>query len=172
WPPPATTPWPRAPTPMPCAWHAASRPRSCRAATCASASTTWPWSRSATNTGCRGCAAERRLPLDDRHHAHPAGGADGDQRAATAAFGQLPGRGSDNPRPGGGKGMAGGQRGADEVDPVRIDPPQRRVQPHPVAAVVLAFPCTQGAQHLRGEGLVDLVDVEVLQAQALTRQHL
>ncbi|MCW0417635.1 hypothetical protein NB689_003389 [Xanthomonas sacchari] len=68
--------------------------------------------------------------------------------------------------------MAGGQRRAHRVDLGRIDLPQRRVQAQPGAAVVLALPGTQGAQHLRGEGLVDLVDVEVLQAQAVALEHL
>lgn len=54
----------------------------------------------------------------------------------------------------------------------RIDPAQRCVQAQAVAAVVLALPRAQRAQHLRGEGFVDLVDVEILQCQAVALEHL
>jgi hypothetical protein len=73
---------------------------------------------------------------------------------------------------GGGERMAGGQRRAQQVDLVRVDAAQRCVQAQAVAAVILALPRTQGAQHLRGEGFVDLVDVEVLQGQAIALEHL
>ncbi len=48
---------------------------------------------------------------------------------------------------------------------------QRRVAVQAVAAVLRRFPGLQRAQHLRGEGLVDLVEVEVLQRQVRILQH-
>ena len=53
-----------------------------------------------------------------------------------------------------------------------IDAAQRRVQAEAGLAVVLALPRAQRAQHLRGEGFVDLVEVEVLQRQAVALEHL
>src|SRR5690606_6637685 len=117
-------------------------------------------------------APARSSALDDRHHAHAAGGADRHQGAAAAALGQLLGGGGDHARAGGGERMAGGQRGADRVDLLRVDPAQRRIQAQAVAAVVLALPRAQGAQHLGGEGFMDLVDVEILQGEVVALEHL
>ncbi|MNS76615.1 hypothetical protein D3C72_1101680 [compost metagenome] len=68
--------------------------------------------------------------------------------------------------------MTGGQRRTQQVDLVRVDAAHWRIQTQAVAAVILALPRTQGAQHLCGEGFVDLVDVEVLQGQAVALEHL
>ena len=85
---------------------------------------------------------------------------------------QLLGCRGDHACAGSGERVAGGQRRAQQVDLVRVDAAQRRVQAQAVAAVILALPRTQGAQHLRGKGFVDLVDVEVLQGQAVALEHL
>src|SRR3546814_1070683 len=62
--------------------------------------------------------------------------------------------------------------GAVDVELRRVDPAQRRVQAEAGLAVILALPRPQRAQHLGGEGFVDLVQVEVLQAQPVALQHL
>ena len=69
----------------------------------------------------------RGLALEDRDHAHAAGGADRHQAAAAAALLQFLGRGGDDARAGRGERMAGRQRGAVGVDlaPDRCGPAAR-----------------------------------------------
>ncbi len=49
--------------------------------------------------------------------------------------------------------------------------PNGGIEAQPVPAIVLVFPCTQRAEHLRGEGFVDLVEVEVLQRESGLLEH-
>ena len=55
-------------------------------------------------------------------------------------------------------------RAALDVELRAVDGAQRRGETEPVAAELRRLPGFQRAQHLRREGLVDLVEVEVLQA--------
>ena len=116
-----------------------------------------------------GIAIPALRPLEDRDHAHAAGGADRDQGAAGAAFGQELGCGGDDARAGGGEGVAEGEAGTHHVELGRIDAAHRLLAAEAVATIGRALPGAQGAQHLRGEGFVDLVEIEVLQGQAVRR---
>src|SRR3546814_1715318 len=69
--------------------------------------------------------------------------------------------GGDDARAGRRERVAGRQRRTIDVELRRIDLPQRRIEAEAGPAVILALPGTQRAQHLRGEGFVDLVQVEV-----------
>src|SRR5690606_15813604 len=128
-----------------------------------------PWARPRTGFPKRPRA--RRSALDDGAHAHAAGGADRHQRAALALLlEQLGGRG-DDAGAGGGEGMAERQRGAVDVELRRVDGAERRVEAEPLAAEGFRLPGAQRAQHLGGKGLVDLVEIEVLQRQLVARQQ-
>jgi hypothetical protein len=70
----------------------------------------------------------------------------------------------DEPPAGGAERMAGAERAAADVDLLAVDRPSG-VEPEALFAVDRVLPRLQRAQHLRGERLVDLVDVEVLQLQ-------
>src|SRR3546814_4387301 len=94
------------------------------------------------------------------------------QAAAAAALLQFLRGGGDDARAGRRERVAGRQRRTIDVELRRIDLPQRRIEAEAGPAVILALPGTQRAQHLRGEGFVDLVQVEVLQAQAVALAHL
>jgi len=72
---------------------------------------------------------------------------------------------------GGGKRVTRGQRAALDVHFAAVDGAQRRIQTQAGFAVVGVFPSLEGAQHLGGKSLVDLVEVEVLQGQTGTLQH-
>ena len=54
---------------------------------------------------------------------------------------------------------------------VAVDGSERGVEAEPLPAEVLVLPGRQRREHGRGERLVDLVQVEVLQGQALAREH-
>src|SRR5687767_14862492 len=57
------------------------------------------------------------------------------------------------------------------VELLAVDASQRGAALQPGSAVVLRFPGLQRAEYLRGEGLVDLVDVEVLELQPRALEH-
>ena len=186
--------------------------RNCPAATCARRSSTRPWSRNATSTACRDCAAEAvvwsqlagdgrrasapmlwpalcrvlsRLPQGRQQLAPakrqrsriattpmpPAVQIDTRQRPPPRCFSSLAAVATMR-APVAANGMAGRQRGTVRVDLGQVDAAHRRVQAEAVLAVLLALPRAQRAQHLRGEGFVDLVEVEVLQGQAVALEHL
>ncbi|MNL26178.1 hypothetical protein D3C87_1476910 [compost metagenome] len=58
-----------------------------------------------------------------------------------------------------------------DVELAAVDRAKRRIKPETGFAVLGIFPGLQGAQHLRGEGFVDFVVVEVLQGQAIAREQ-
>src|SRR5690349_6001919 len=104
----------------------------------------------------------RALAFEDGGDAHPAGGADGDEAAARAAARELLGERGDDARAGGGEGMAERDARALGIQLRALDRAQR-VTPELLFTEVFRLPGLQRAEHLRGEGLVDLVDVEVLE---------
>src|SRR5690606_8882494 len=109
--------------------------------------------------------------LEDGADALAAGGAHGYEGAAAAALREeLRGRGEDA-RAGGGKRVAGGKGAARDVEPRRIDGAEGRGQVETRAAEVLVLPGPERGRHLRGERLVDLVEVEVLERQPRALQH-
>ena len=72
---------------------------------------------------------------------------------------------------GGGERVAGGERGSVDVELGAVDGAQRAVQPEAFLAVLLGLPGLQMAQHHRGECLMDLVEVEVLQSYTVAGQQ-
>src|SRR4051794_10636689 len=101
--------------------------------------------------------------FEDCDDALAAGGADADHAAALAVFVQLLGEAGDDTAAGRREGVGGGQRAAVDVELLTVDLAQRFVAAELLPAEVRVLPGLQRAQHLRGEGLVDLVVVEVLQ---------
>ncbi len=77
----------------------------------------------------------------------------------------------DDPAAGRGERVAGGERAAVHVQLRQIDRAQRAGQAELRAAVFVVLPRGERAQHLRGKCFVNLVEVEVLQRQAGTREH-
>ena len=67
--------------------------------------------------------------------------------------------------------MPGGERGAGDVDLAAVDRPERLVEAEPLRAEGGILPGPERHQHLRGECLVDLVEVEVLEGEAVARQE-
>src|SRR6266568_2780577 len=112
------------------------------------------------------------LFFEDRRDPHPARGADRDQPPARAAVGELLREPGDDARAGGAERMADGDAAALRVHLRAIDRAQRLRAFEASAAVLLRFPGLQRAEHLRGEGLVDLVEVEILQPDAGALEHL
>ena len=72
---------------------------------------------------------------------------------------------------GGGERVGGGKGRALDVQLRPIDGAERRVEAELLLAERRVFPGGQRREHLAGEGLVDLVEVEVLQRQAIALQH-
>src|SRR2546422_5354243 len=112
------------------------------------------------------------LFFEDRRDSHPSCSANRDQPPARAAVGELLREPGDDARAGGAKRMADGDAAALRVHLAAVDRAQRLRALEPGAAVLLRLPGLQRAEHLRGEGLVDLVDVEVLQPDAGALEHL
>src|SRR5690606_13030139 len=94
--------------------------------------------------------------LDDRRHAHAAGGTDRNQAAARATLGELLGEGGEDAGAGSREGMADGHAAALEIQFAAIDAAQRLVEAEPVAAEVRRLPRLERAQHLCFEGLMNL----------------
>src|SRR5439155_8087703 len=108
---------------------------------------------------------------EDGGYALAAGGADGDQAAAGAAFVEEFGEGGDEAAAGGGEGVAGGEGGAVDVELGAVDRAERGVQAQAFLGVGRVFPGFEGGQDLGGERFVDLVEVEVLEGQAGAGEH-
>src|ERR671910_2565055 len=102
-------------------------------------------------------------PFHDRRHPHAAGGADRDQPAAGATLGEQLAERRDDARAGRRERMADRDRTALDVELRAVDGAEGAGEPEPLAAEFLRLPGLERAEHLRGEGLVDLVEVEVLQ---------
>src|SRR5206468_1680158 len=114
----------------------------------------------AMNPGHPGCGSG----LEDGDDALAAGGADGDQPTPTGAgLVQLLGQAGDDPAAGRGERVTRCQRRALHVELRPVDRAERNVQAQLVLAERRVLPRLQRGQHGRGEGLVDLVEVEVLQ---------
>src|SRR5690606_26758657 len=105
-------------------------------------------------------------------HAHPAGGADGDQAAPMSLLLQQLSQGADNASACCGEWMADGEGAALDVHAAAVDSPQGGRAPENVAAIILAFPGLERAQNLCGKGFVDFIEVEVLQGQVRDLQQL
>ena len=86
-------------------------------------------------------------------------------------LGELLGQLRDDPPAGRGERVARRQRRAVDVELGPVDRPERGVQAEPLLAVLLGLPRRQRRQHHRGERLVDLVEVEVLQGQPVAGQQ-
>src|SRR5690606_4124727 len=110
--------------------------------------------------------------FEDGGDAHAAGCADADEGAAAALFLQQLGSGGNDAGASGGEGVAEGQGAAHHVEPGAIDAAQRRLQAQLVPAELRILPGLERAQHLRREGLVDLVEIEVLQRQVVALEQL
>src|SRR5207249_5332864 len=111
------------------------------------------------------------LALEDRRDSHSAGCADRNEPPARAAVGELLREPGDDARAGGAERMADSDAAALRVHLAAVDRAQRLRALEPGAAVLLRFPGLQRAEHLRREGFVDLVDVEVLQPDEIGRAH-
>src|SRR2546426_1534217 len=111
------------------------------------------------------------LFFEDRRDSHPSCSADRNEPAARAAVGELLREPGDDARAGGAERMADGDAAALRVHLPAIDRAQRLRELEASTAVLLGFPGLQRAEHLRGEGFVDLVDVEVLQPDAGALEH-
>src|SRR5438132_6110850 len=101
------------------------------------------------------------LFFEDRCDPHSAGCADRNEPPARAAVCELLREPGDDARAGGAERMADGDAAALRVHLAAVDRAQRLRALEAGAAVLLGFPGLQRAEHLRGEGLVDLVDVEI-----------
>src|SRR5256886_17264709 len=112
------------------------------------------------------------LFFEDRRDSHSAGCADRNEPPARAAVGELLREPGDDARAGGAERMADGDAAALRVHLAAVDRAQRLRALDPGAAAIPGFPGLQRAEHLRGEGLVDLVDVELLQPDAGALEHL
>ena len=132
----------------------------------------------ALRAGVLGRAVLVRRPVFDRSSAPTTGGGQRSRIAVTPwppaaqieitprplpfSASSLARRG-DDPAAGGGERVARRQRGAVDVELGPVDRAERRVEAEPLLAEDRVLPRLQGGQHLRGERLVDLVEVEVLQ---------
>src|SRR4029450_7551179 len=96
-------------------------------------------------------AADGRLTLDDRGHAHAARGADRNESASTATLLQLLCERRKDPRTGRRERMTHREAAAVDVELRAIDGSQRPVEPEAVAAERLGLPRLERAQHLRRE---------------------
>src|SRR5688572_461601 len=105
----------------------------------------------------RGVGARRRLlhPLDDRRRAHAGADAERHERRRLVRSLELVEDGAEDHGAGGAERMAHGDGAAVHVDDLRVQVEGLRV-----------------AQHDRGEGFVDLEQVDVVDAHAGALQHL
>src|SRR5581483_5618912 len=115
--------------------------------------------------------AQSPLLLDDGGDPEATGCADGDQAAPAPILIQDFRRTGDDASTGRRERMAAREAAALDVESAPIDRAERRVEPQLVLAVLAIFPGLQRAQHLRGEGFVDLVEIEILQLHARALQH-
>src|SRR3954447_25839516 len=97
--------------------------------------------------------------------------ADAHDAAPAAALVQRLGEAADDAPARGGERVAGGEGAAVDVELVDIDLAERLVAAEALAAEHRVGPRLERAEHLRGERLVDLVEVELRQAQPGAREH-
>src|SRR3984885_477661 len=110
--------------------------------------------------------------LENGRNAHAAGGANRDQPALGARIlGENLGERRDDARAGGGERVAEGHAATLHVEARTIDASERRGEAERVAAVIRRLPRLERAQHLRGERFVNLVVIEVLQAESGIGEH-
>src|SRR5690606_23664107 len=107
------------------------------------------------------------LALEDRGYALAACGADRDQAASASALVEGLGERGDDAPAGRRERVARGERAAVHVQLLAVDRAQRLLQPQALLAEDRVLPGLQRAEHLRREGFMDLVEVEVLKAQAV-----
>src|SRR5699024_2049434 len=114
-------------------------------------------------------AASAEVPaasaLQDSGDALTAGCADGDQTTSGTVLGQQFRQRGGDPTAGGGERVPGSDGRAVHVQFRLVDRTRFLVAAAPVLGELGVLPGFQRGQHLRGERLVDLVEVEVLQGQ-------
>src|SRR5262249_29885097 len=103
-----------------------------------------------------------RAGIEDGGDSHAAGGTNGDQAAAGALLRQELRERRNDSRAGGRERVTDGHAAALDVELRSIDRAERAVAPEPLAAELLRLPRLERDERLRGERLVDLVEVEVL----------
>ncbi len=91
-------------------------------------------------------------------------------RPPPASCSCLASRGDDPPA-GCGERVAGRERAAVDVELGAVDRAERGVEAEPLLAEDRVLPGLQRAQHLGGERLVDLVEVEVAEPEAVALEH-
>src|SRR5262245_6130572 len=64
--------------------------------------------------------------------------------------------------------MTEGNRASVDVEPGAIERPERVVETELLAAVVVALPCPQAGDYLRGKRLVDLPGIEITERESVT----
>src|SRR5581483_4891717 len=98
------------------------------------------------------------------HHRAAQAAADADRGHAALAFRALEDvqQVQHDARAGSADRMAERDRAAVDVELLGVEPAHGAVQPELLAAVALVLPRGEAAEHLRGEGLVDLPGVEVV----------
>src|SRR3954449_10311184 len=109
--------------------------------------------------------------FQDRDDALATGGADRDQPAPTTIRMQHLRQRGDDPSARGGERVAGRERRAVDVQLRAVDRAERTVEAEPPATEVLVLPRLEGCEHGAGEGLVDLDEVEVVEAQLVAGQQ-
>src|SRR5690349_21326681 len=100
-----------------------------------------------------------------------AGRADAHDAAPGAALVQRLGETADDAPAGRGERVAGGEPTAVDVEPVDVDLAERLVAAEALAAEHRIGPRLQRAEDLRGERLVDLIELEVGQREAGAVEH-
>src|SRR3954471_19885 len=112
-----------------------------------------------------------RSGLQDRNDALPTGSADGDEAAPATGLLELLGQRSHDAPTGGGEGVSGCQRGAVDVQLAAVDGAEGLVEAEARLAEVWILPRLERCEHGRGESLVNLIEVEVLQAQTVSLEE-
>src|SRR5882757_6075012 len=109
--------------------------------------------------------------LENGRDTHAARGADRDQSALGPIFIENLGERGDDAGAGRGEGMADRKTASLHVEFGPIDGTERTRQSQLIAAENRIGPGLEGAEHLSGESLVDLVEIEVLQRKLRVAQH-
>src|SRR5690606_40341901 len=109
--------------------------------------------------------------LEDRRDALAARGADGDQAAAGALLLEELREGRHEASARGREGMPRRERAAVDVELRAVDRAERRVKAEALLAEGRVLPRLEGREDLGGEGLVDLVEVEVRERESGAGQH-
>src|SRR6202142_2991590 len=101
--------------------------------------------------------------LNDRRDAHAAGRANRDEAALAVGFVERLCERRENSSSARRKRMAKCEASAIDIELCPVDRAERRALPELVAAKRAVFPSSESAQHLAGERLVNLVEIELLQ---------